>query len=109
MKFNVKLTNEAEDFVKSLPKKMKAKARRTIQLLSEYGYMLTEPHSKKLKSVDHLHELRVKVGSDICRMFYFYLEDKIYIVTSGYVKKSNKTDPNEIERAVRIMNGIKEG
>ena len=109
MKFEVNLTKEANDFVSSLPKKMKAKTRRTISLLNEYGYALTEPHSKKLKSVNNLYELRVKLGSDICRLFYFHWKDKIYIITSGYVKKTDKADIKEINRAIGIMKEIKEG
>jgi len=109
MNFEVKLTDEAEKFILSTHNKMRAKIKRAIDLLEEYGYRLTEPHSKKIKSVADLYELRAKAGSDICRLFYFHWKDRLYVVTSGYVKKSNKTDPNEIERAVRIMNGIKEG
>jgi phage-related protein len=109
MKFQVKLTEEAEKFIDSLPNKMQSKIKRSTDLLREFGYTLTEPHSKKLKSVEHLHELRVKVGSDICRLFYFFWKDKIYVVTSGYMKKSNKTEANQIDKAVKIMNEIKEG
>ena len=87
---------------------MQAKIQRTINLLKEFGYSLSEPHSKKLKSVVDLYELRVKLGSDICRLFYFYWKNKIYVVTSGYSKKSNKTDRNEIKKAINIMNNIKE-
>ena len=87
---------------------MQAKIQRTIELLKEFGYLLPEPHSKKLKSIDYLHELRVKTGNDICRLFYFHWKDKIYVVTSGYIKKSDKTDINEIKKAVRMMNEIRE-
>jgi len=107
MKFQVLITEEANEFLDSLPVKMEAKARRTIDLLRKYGYMLPEPHSKKLKTVGEIHELRVKLGNDICRMFYFYWKERIYVITSGYVKKSDRTDVNEISRAMRIMNDIK--
>lgn len=107
MAYQVELTEEADEFIESLPYKIEAKARRAIDLLKEFGYLLSEPHSKKLKSMDDLHELRVKVGTDICRLFYFFWKDKIYIVTSGYMKKDNKTDVNQIEKAVRIMKKFK--
>ena len=87
---------------------MQAKIQRTINLLEEFGYTLPEPHSKKLKSVDHIYELRVKVGSDICRLFYFHWKNKIYIITSGYIKKANKTDKQQIQKAINIMNKLKE-
>ncbi len=108
MKFNVKLTEEVIDYIESLPIKVQAKIHRTIDLLKDFGYSLTEPHSKKLKSIDHLKELRIIFGNDIYRLFYFHWKDKIYVITSGYTKKSDKTDPKEIEKAIRIMNDIRD-
>jgi len=66
------------------------------------------PHSKKLKGMNDLHELRIKVGNDICRLFYFHYKEKIYVSTSGYTKKDNETDINEIEKAISIMKRYKE-
>ena len=86
---------------------MQAKIQRTINLLKEFGYALPEPHSKKMKTVDDLSELRVKLGTDICRLFYFHWKDKIYVITSGYIKKSNKTNKNEILKALNIMQQFK--
>jgi len=108
MNYQVELTEEVIYFLLSLPRKMQAKIQRTINLLKEFGYLLPEPHSKKLKSIEALYELRVKLGSDICRLFYFYWKNKIYVVTSGYIKKSNKIDRNEIKKAINIMNKFKE-
>ena len=54
------------------------------------------------------YELRIKLGSDICRLFYFYWKDKIYVVTSGYIKKTNKTDKRQIEKAIKIKNQFME-
>ncbi|MCP5051889.1 MAG: type II toxin-antitoxin system RelE/ParE family toxin [bacterium] len=107
MKFEVELLEQAVEFLLSLPVKMQAKAQRTIELLKEFGYQLPEPHSKKLTGVKDLYELRVKHGSDICRFFYFHWKGKIYIITAGNTKKTNKTDQNQIDRAVRLMTKIK--
>jgi len=78
IKYQVELTEEADEFLESLPHKMEAKARRAIDLLKEFGYLLSEPHSKKLNSVGDLHELRAKLGTDTCRLFYFFWKEKIY-------------------------------
>jgi len=59
------------------------------------------PHSKKLIGYD-LWELRVSQAGMICRLFYFHNKDRIFVVTSGYVKKSDKTNPEEIKRALRL-------
>ena len=108
MEFEVELTEEVVEFILSLPAKMQAKIQRTIELLQEFGYKLPEPHSKKLKTTSSIYELRIKLGSDICRLFYFYWKDKIYVVTSGYIKKTNKTDKRQIEKALKIMNQFME-
>ncbi|MFP4377782.1 MAG: type II toxin-antitoxin system RelE/ParE family toxin [Spirochaetales bacterium] len=48
-------------------------------------------------------ELRTKQRSNIVRMFYFVKERTAYVITSGYVKKTDKTSRVEIERAIRLM------
>ncbi len=106
MKFDVELLEPAVEFILHQSIKMQAKIHRTINLLEEFGYQLPEPHSKKLSVVKNLYELRIKLGTDICRLFYFYWKEKTYIVTSGYVKKTNKTDKNEIQRAIGLRDKI---
>ena len=88
-------------FIGSLPIKMRAKALRTIELLEQFGPGLPMPHSRKL-SGHQLWELRVRFGSDICRLFYFHHKDAVYVVTSGYVKKTVRTSRSEIDRASRL-------
>jgi len=104
MEFEVELTEDVISFILSLPIKMQAKIQRTIELLKEFGYNLPEPHSKKIKSTSTLYELRIKQGNNICRLFYFHFKGKIYIITSGYIKKTNRTDKRQIEKALNIMN-----
>ncbi|WP_210411536.1 type II toxin-antitoxin system RelE/ParE family toxin [Oceanispirochaeta crateris] len=72
-------------------------------MLQEFGFSLAMPHSKKLTGYD-LYELRVKFASDIVRMFYYVHNGKIFIISSGYIKKTNKTSKNEIEKAISLIN-----
>ncbi|MGE5314100.1 MAG: type II toxin-antitoxin system RelE/ParE family toxin [Acidobacteriota bacterium] len=99
----VKLMKEAAEFIDALPIKMKAKVLRTINLLEEFGRLLPGPHSQTVKGYPGLKELRVKLGSDICRIFYFHSRQGLFILTSGYVKKEMKLKHTEIDRAVRLM------
>jgi phage-related protein len=87
----------AEEFLQSLDRKMKAKMTQAIAALQEYGNELREPHSKHLD--DGIFELRAQVGSDISRAFYFFFVGKRVILTHGFVKKTQKTPPTEIEKA----------
>lgn len=99
--YEIILLKNATTFINSVPVKMKAKILRTIDLLEKFGVALPMPHSKKLKGFD-LHELRVKLSSDIVRLFYFHEKDRIYVITSGYIKKTDNTNRKEIERAIRL-------
>ncbi len=41
------------------------------------------------------------MGSDISRVLYFFVVGRKIILTSGFVKKTQKTPPGEIDRAKR--------
>jgi phage-related protein len=109
MSYEVIPLKPALDFVGGLNKKMRAKVYKAYKLLKAFGYMLREPHSKKLKGEDNLYELRVKQGSNIVRLPYYFQGNKTYIVTSGYFKKDEKTNRREIERAKRLKEEFENG
>lgn len=106
MHFEVKVLPPAHEFIRNLNPKMRAKVYRGIDLLKLFGFRLSEPHVKTFKNVEGLKELRVKVANDICRLFYFHHKEKLYVLTSGYTKKTDKTDKKEIQRALRIRNNF---
>jgi len=87
----------AKDFVLELSKKMRAKVYRAIDMLEENGSDLREPYSKHLN--DGIFELRAQIGSDVSRVLYFFMVGKRAILTHGFIKKTQKTPPSEIDRA----------
>lgn len=103
MNYKVIILEQAIDFIESQNEKMKAKIFRTIGLLKMFGYDLKEPHVKKIQGADDIFELRVKVATNISRLFFFHFTGKEYVVTSGYIKKEDKTNPREITKAKKIM------
>lgn len=92
-------TEPAKEFIKSLDKKMQAKMLRTIEMLQNNGYELREPYSKSVS--EGILELRAKVGSDISRVMYFFVIGKTAVLTNGFIKKTQKTPKEELERAKR--------
>ena len=92
-------TKPAEEFLDSLDTKMRAKALHSLSILEEFGNQLREPYSKQLEG--GLFELRIKFASDISRLFYFFVVNHTIVITNGFVKKTMKTPPREIERAKR--------
>ena len=90
-------TKPAKEFVKSLETKMRAKMSRAIKSAKMNGTELREPYSKHLN--DGIFELRAKVGTNISRVMYFFFIGHEIILTHGFIKKTQKTPPAEIERA----------
>ena len=86
-----------EEFILSLDNKMQAKVFGMILLLEEKGTALREPYSKPLD--DGIFELRIKQSSNITRVLYFFYIGGKIILTNGFVKKTQKTPPSEIEKA----------
>lgn len=85
------------EFILSQEKKFIAKTLDMIQLLQDNGYQLREPYSKALEN--GIFELRIKLGNNISRIMYFFYVDQHIILTNGFIKKTQKTPRNEIEKA----------
>lgn len=98
-----------QDFLYSLEPKLRAKAFRDIELLKNLGNELREPYVKPIKGNSNkgLYELRIKFSSDIARIFYFTYYNNRYILLHGFIKKSMKTPPKEIEKARKYMEDYK--
>ena len=90
-------TQPVRDFILSLDKKMIAKILDMIKLLQDNGYQLREPYSKHID--DGIFELRIKIGSNISRVLYFFYIGQYIILTNGFIKKTQKTPTNEIIKA----------
>lgn len=86
-----------EEFLLTLDKRMRAKILGIMGILQEKGNLLREPYSKHLE--DGIFEIRVKIGTDITRILYFFYFDGKIIFTNGFIKKSLKTPKQEIVQA----------
>ena len=56
-----------------------------------------------MKTHKGLYEARIKLGSDIWRVFCFFDKVKLVILLNGFTKKTQKTPKKEIDKAVRLM------
>jgi phage-related protein len=57
---------------------------------------------KHIEGTDGLYEIRIKVGSDIYRVFCCFDKGKIVILFNGFQKKSQKTPKKEIDKALKL-------
>lgn len=64
--------------------------------------MIPEKFFKNIEGEEGLYEIRVKVGSNIFRIFCFFDEGNLVILINGFQKKTEKTPKHEIERAKRL-------
>jgi phage-related protein len=68
---------------------------RTLQIIPEKFF-------KHIEGTDGLYEIRIKVGSDIFRVFCCFDKGNLVILFNGFQKKSNKTPKQEIDRAEKL-------
>lgn len=97
--------NSLKQFIESLQKPTIAKVLRTLDLLEEFGQKLSFPHAKKISA--RIFELRIS-GKQEIRIFYTFHKSEI-ILLHGFVKKSQKISPREIEaahRAIRYLDTV---
>lgn len=86
-----------EDFLDSLPSKAAQKIAWTLSLVEDIP-MVPVHYFCKLTDTRDNWEFRIKSGSNIYRVFAFMDGNRV-VVTNGFVKKTQKSPANEIEKA----------
>jgi putative component of toxin-antitoxin plasmid stabilization module len=87
-----------KDFFDSLPHKVFQKVSWVLRLISEVKN-IPSTYFKKLKDSDDIWECRIKFGSNIYRLFCFFSNGTVIVLTHGIIKKSQKIHPKEIKKA----------
>jgi len=64
---------------------------------------IPEKFLKHLEGTDGLYEIRIKVGSNIYRVFCCFDAGWIVVLFNGIQKKSQKTPKKEITKAIKLM------
>ena len=90
-----------EEFFVKQREKVKDKIIWTLELIEELE-RVPETYLKHLENTDGLYEIRVQQGSDIFRIFCFFDQGQLIILTNGFQKKTQKTPKKEIEKALKI-------
>jgi phage-related protein len=89
------------DFYKSQKEEVKKKIIWTIRLI-ENIQRVPKNYLDHMTGTDGLFEIRVKIGSDIFRIFCFFDRGNLVVLANGFQKKTQKTPKNEIEKALKI-------
>ena len=91
------------EFLHSLPKVEQIEIVAAIDKfldLKNLNNRIPEKLSKFLR--DGIFEIRVMHSNKISRSLYFYEKDKTVLFTNGFIKKSQKTPSNAIDKAIEI-------
>ena len=87
--------NPIQDFLDSLSLKQRDKVLRVLGIVESQD-RVPITFFKKLVSTNDIWEIRVSLGSDIFRLLGFLDNNNLVILTNGFVKKTQKTPPQEI-------------
>ncbi len=93
--------NYFEDFFVKQKSKVQDKIIWTLDLIEEIP-RVPETYLKHIENTNGLYEIRVKIGSDIYRIFCFFDDGKLVVLANGFQKKTQKTPKKEIDKALKI-------
>lgn len=94
--------NYFEDFFKEQPRKVQDKIIKVLDILEQIE-RVPSTYLKYIEGTNGLFEVRVQLGNNIFRIFCCFDGNKLVVLFSGFQKKTQKTPPNEIARAQKIM------
>lgn len=94
--------NYFQDFLSKQPIKVQDKIFKVIEAIETFE-RIPSHYLKALKGTNGLYEARIKLGSDIWRVFCFFDKGKLVILLNGFTKKTQKTPKREIDKALKLM------
>ncbi|MDP3725409.1 MAG: type II toxin-antitoxin system RelE/ParE family toxin [Nanoarchaeota archaeon] len=92
------------EFLEKLSLKERAKILKYIEFLREQNGILDEPYSRHIAG--KIRELRVDFGRVGYRIFYFLFIKKKIILLHAFTKNTEKTPPQEIQKAEYNMRQV---
>ncbi len=92
-----------KEFLVAQPQKVQDKIFKIVEII-EYQQWIPEKYLKHIEGTKGLYEARIKLGSDIWRVFCFFDQGRLVILLNGFQKKTQKTPHSEISKAEKLMN-----
>ena len=91
-----------EEFLSAQTTKVQDKVYKVLEII-ETLERVPSNYLKAMSGTNGLYEARIKLGSNIWRVFCFFDSGKLVILLNGFQKKSQKTPKKEIEKALNLM------
>ena len=90
-----------EEFLLAQPIKVQDKIYKVLEIIETYE-RIPSTYLKAISGTKGLYEARVKLGSNIWRVFCFFDKGKLVILLNGFTKKTQKTPKKEINKAIKL-------
>lgn len=90
-----------DDFFREQSPKVRTKIIKVLDIIEQID-RIPITYLKYIEGTDGLFEIRVQLGNNIFRIFCFFDGNKLVVLLSGFHKKTQKTPPDEISKAVRL-------
>ena len=90
------------DFYEKQSENVQAKIEWTLNLI-RVTRQVPEKYFKHLEGTKGLYEIRIEVGSNIYRIFSFFDKGNLVVLGNAFIKKTQKTPKQELEKALKIM------
>ncbi|MDP3042547.1 MAG: type II toxin-antitoxin system RelE/ParE family toxin [Candidatus Omnitrophota bacterium] len=87
-----------KEFIEALDRYSQRKFFFVVDLLSEFGRRLPEPHAKFIGN--DIFELRFRGVEGSIRIMYFFFHHDEVVLTNGFIKKTDKTPANQKKLAI---------
>jgi phage-related protein len=84
-----------ENFLLKQDQKVQDKIFKVIEIIETYQRVPSN-YLKSIKDINGLYEARIKLGSNIWRVFCFFDEERLVVLLNGFQKKSQKTPKKDI-------------
>ena len=94
--------NYFQDFLTKQPVKVQNKIFKVIEAIETFE-RIPSHYLKAIKGTKGLYEARIKLGSNIWRVFCFFDKGKLVILLNVFAKKTQKTPKKEINKALKLM------
>ncbi|QMU63490.1 MAG: type II toxin-antitoxin system RelE/ParE family toxin [Flavobacteriaceae bacterium] len=91
-----------EEFLLNQFVKVQDKIYKIIEIIETYERVPSN-YLKALTGTNGLYEARIKLSSNIWRVFCFFDKGKLVILFNGFQKKTQKTPRKEINKTLRLM------
>lgn len=91
-----------DEFFKKQPQKVRDKIIKILDIIEQID-RIPLTYLKYIEGTNGLFEVRVQLGNNIFRIFCFFDGNKLVVLLSGFQKETQKTPPEEIKRAERLM------